>query len=220
MFILRRGRGKCCVRPPNLSDPRVNSLGALPTGSGLFLSLHTSIASMHQCIHICIRAFPRCHRTPIVLGAYHTCVTYKSSGSHRPPSSSPDLRIFERSLSKLRHIKIPMIFLAFATICTPIAAWILWSWYSLFLNYRIARRTGLPCRVIPISHENHFGWLLTRRYSFPSLKESRLVQERSPGTIGEDGNSWTSTDPTKNSAISSCSSHRGETGCISATQLP
>lgn len=37
------------------------------------------------------------------------------------------------------------------------------SWYSLFRNYLIARKIGLPLRVIPISHLNHFWMLVDRK---------------------------------------------------------
>ncbi|KAH7323164.1 putative cytochrome P450 [Stachybotrys elegans] len=37
------------------------------------------------------------------------------------------------------------------------------SWYSLFRNYLIARKIGVPIRVIPISHLNHFWMLVDRK---------------------------------------------------------
>lgn len=44
-----------------------------------------------------------------------------------------------------------------------LAATLLQSWYSLFRNYLVARKIGVPLRVIPISHLNKFWMLVDRK---------------------------------------------------------
>jgi hypothetical protein len=42
-------------------------------------------------------------------------------------------------------------------------AWVAYSWLCIFSNYLVARKVGVPLRVIPISHGNPFWMLVDRR---------------------------------------------------------
>ena len=41
-------------------------------------------------------------------------------------------------------------------------AWCIYSWLSLLRNYLVARKVGIPLRLLPISHGNPF-WMLVDR---------------------------------------------------------
>lgn len=43
------------------------------------------------------------------------------------------------------------------------ASWIIWSFHTLYLNYLIAKRSKLPFRIIPISHENPIWMVLDKK---------------------------------------------------------
>jgi len=48
-----------------------------------------------------------------------------------------------------------------------VGVWTLYSWYSLLINYLSARKTGIPLRVIPISHENPLWMLVDKNIFIP-----------------------------------------------------
>ena len=50
-------------------------------------------------------------------------------------------------------------------------AWVLYSWYCLLKDYLIARKTGIPLVVIPISHENPI-WMIVDKKIFVPLFQS------------------------------------------------
>ena len=52
----------------------------------------------------------------------------------------------------------------------PAAAWVLYSWYCLLLNYLTARKIGVPLIIIPISHENPL-WMVVDKKIFMPLFE-------------------------------------------------
>ncbi|CAI6337409.1 unnamed protein product [Periconia digitata] len=54
------------------------------------------------------------------------------------------------------------------TICSPVALFVIYTAWSLFSNYLIARKVGLPLFVIPVSPENPL-WLLLCHYIIPLL---------------------------------------------------
>ena len=42
-------------------------------------------------------------------------------------------------------------------------AWVVYSWIALLQNYNIARRIGIPLRIVPISHGNPFWMIIDKR---------------------------------------------------------
>jgi hypothetical protein len=63
-----------------------------------------------------------------------------------------------------------MMFLVLLASAALVTSWSLYSWYCLFLNYFIARKVGIPLRVIPISHENPL-WMVVGKSVFIPLFE-------------------------------------------------
>ena len=49
------------------------------------------------------------------------------------------------------------------------AAWILYGWYCLLLNYLVARKIGVPLVILPISHENPL-WMIVDKTFIPLFK--------------------------------------------------
>ena len=45
-------------------------------------------------------------------------------------------------------------------------AWVLYSWYCLFINYLAARKIGVPIAIIPINHENPL-WIIVDKILNP-----------------------------------------------------
>ena len=48
--------------------------------------------------------------------------------------------------------------------------WAVYSCYCLWLNYRSARKIGIPLRIIPISHENPLWMLLDKKFFIPIIE--------------------------------------------------
>lgn len=63
-----------------------------------------------------------------------------------------------------------MISLILWALSAPAASWVVFSWYCLLCDYLIARKVGLPLRIIPISHENRL-WMAIDPISIPFLKK-------------------------------------------------
>ena len=46
-------------------------------------------------------------------------------------------------------------------------AWILYSWYCIWLKFMVARKIGVPLVVIPISHENPLWMIVDKTIIIP-----------------------------------------------------
>jgi hypothetical protein len=49
----------------------------------------------------------------------------------------------------------------------PPAAWTVYSWYCLLLNYLRARKIGVPVVIIPISHGNLLWMIVDKKFFIP-----------------------------------------------------
>lgn len=64
---------------------------------------------------------------------------------------------------KSRPLKMPMLSAFLWALSSCAAAWVVYSWMILFHNYTIARKVGVPLRVLPISHGNPFWMIVDKR---------------------------------------------------------
>ncbi|KAK7908714.1 hypothetical protein PG985_016017 [Apiospora marii] len=60
------------------------------------------------------------------------------------------------------------------TLGTFAVAWCIYSWHSLLRNYLVARKLGIPLRLLPISHGNPF-WMIVDRKVVTFLRKLPLL---------------------------------------------
>lgn len=85
-------------------------------------------------------------------------------------SIGSDTASFSLDCGKITPHKITMFLKAIAALAVLPCAWTVWSWYCLYRNWVIVKKTGLPYRLNPVNHANPL-WMAGHKLVMPIFEK-------------------------------------------------